>query len=240
LDDTTDEKARVAEFTSESLQELDASAGFQFPPGSPSPGDWADGAVGVPSLERVLSEFPGCTFIIEVKDPTAVPGVVLAVRRRPPGAVTYLTSFQQSTCRELQAYSTAESPLLLAPGWSALLSLVVRAKLGRRPKVPYAAVHLPPRIDLLMATPRFARRFLSAPQGAAAVVGKLLSRVGVNLVTPRVVRWFHEADIRVDVWTIDDPEFAARLALPPTEAKVDGVMTDRPRAIARFLRQQGG
>lgn len=53
----------------------------------------------------------------------------------------------------------------------------------------------------------------------------------VPVVTRRFVRKAHDRRIRVDVWTIDDEPAMRRLL----SYGVDGIMTDRPDVLARFL-----
>ncbi|MCC6007687.1 MAG: glycerophosphodiester phosphodiesterase [Rhodobacteraceae bacterium] len=55
---------------------------------------------------------------------------------------------------------------------------------------------------------------------------------GIPVVTPRFVRAAHRAGAQVHVWTVDDPARMAALL----EMGVDGLMTDRPRALRDLLR----
>lgn len=57
-------------------------------------------------------------------------------------------------------------------------------------------------------------------------------RVGrIRIVTPGFVRAAHAAGLPVHVWTVNDPATMHELF----ELGVDGVMTDRPRALCRVL-----
>lgn len=50
----------------------------------------------------------------------------------------------------------------------------------------------------------------------------------IKLATRRRIRAFHELGLRVDFWTIDDPDEAVRLL----ELGADGIMTDDPARVA--------
>lgn len=50
-------------------------------------------------------------------------------------------------------------------------------------------------------------------------------------MTPHFVRAAHERNLRVDVWTIDDPEEMERMI----NMGVDGIITDRPDLLMQLL-----
>jgi len=54
---------------------------------------------------------------------------------------------------------------------------------------------------------------------------------GITIMTPHFVRAAHERNLRVDVWTIDDPEEMDRLI----DMGVDGIITDRPDLLMELL-----
>ena len=53
----------------------------------------------------------------------------------------------------------------------------------------------------------------------------------LRVVTPRFIAAAHSRGVRVDVWTIDEPDEMRRLL----DLGVDAVMTDRPEALAGVL-----
>jgi glycerophosphoryl diester phosphodiesterase len=85
-----------------------------------------------------------------------------------------------------------------------------------------AAVELGP---LILAPLTVARRLPVA--GEAAQVPIRASRV--RLASERVIDRLHVLGLRVDFWTVDDPELARRLFA----MGADGVMTDDPRRVSR-------
>jgi len=57
---------------------------------------------------------------------------------------------------------------------------------------------------------------------------------GWEVVTPRFVEAAHNRGVRVDVWTIDDPEEMRRLL----DLGVDVIMTNRPEVLSEVLRER--
>ncbi len=54
---------------------------------------------------------------------------------------------------------------------------------------------------------------------------------GITIMTPHFVRAAHERNLRVDVWTIDDPDEMVRLM----GMGVDGIITDRPDLLLDLM-----
>jgi glycerophosphoryl diester phosphodiesterase len=54
---------------------------------------------------------------------------------------------------------------------------------------------------------------------------------GITIMTSHFVRAAHERNIRVDVWTIDEPEEMNRML----DMGVDGIITDRPDLLMKLL-----
>jgi len=50
-------------------------------------------------------------------------------------------------------------------------------------------------------------------------------------VNQRMVQWAHRNGYQVNVWTVDDPQMARRLA----DWGVDGIITNRPAALRAAL-----
>ena len=57
---------------------------------------------------------------------------------------------------------------------------------------------------------------------------------GVKVATPRFVKAAHDRGVRVDVWTVNEPEEMNRLL----EAGVDVVMTNRPETLRKVLKKR--
>lgn len=81
-------------------------------------------------------------------------------------------------------------------------------------------------IARIMFVPRRALRWLRAAGQAAQVPRRAY---GISFASQGAIDRLHEAGLRVDFWTIDDPEEAARLFA----MGADGVMTDDPRTLCQ-------
>lgn len=84
-------------------------------------------------------------------------------------------------------------------------------------------------IARVMFLPRAALRWVRVAGHAAQVPRRAY---GVRFDTQAAIDRFHELGLRVDFWTIDDPEEARRLFA----MGADGVMTDDPRRMCEALR----
>jgi glycerophosphoryl diester phosphodiesterase len=84
--------------------------------------------------------------------------------------------------------------------------------------------------------PREVMRAVLAPSWLARVAGhaaQVPTRArGVTFASPRVIDRLHALGLRVDFWTIDDPEEARRLFA----MGADGIMTDDPRRVCAALK----
>ena len=56
---------------------------------------------------------------------------------------------------------------------------------------------------------------------------------GIKLVTKRFVNFVQSKDLKIIVWTINDPEEMKKLI----ELEVDGIITDKPKALFNILKQ---
>lgn len=82
-----------------------------------------------------------------------------------------------------------------------------------------------PEIAATLAAPRWL--LWSLPQTGEAVQVPL-AQSGIDLTSPRLLDKWHDLGLRVDYWTVNDPDQARRLLA----RGADGIMTDDPRAIA--------
>lgn len=149
----------------------------------------------VPRLDAVLSKFPGARFNIDIKNAEAAIPVAHAVNTHRAHGRILLTSFQ---ARRRRAAMSLAPGTACSPSVSEFTLALVAGKLGQQWLVnrllkQFDAVQIPAR-------------------GA-----------GVNTVTPRLIRMYHEAGVKVHVWTINEPEEMKLLI----KAGVDGIVTDR-------------
>jgi glycerophosphoryl diester phosphodiesterase len=135
----------------------------------------------VPTLDEVLTEFPGVRLNVDLKAHTAamVDATIAAVRRHGAEDHVLLTSFDSATLRAVRRRGYA-GPTGLARNEILLLFLTPLAALARV-GVPGQAVQIPPRVGLLALDTR-----------------------------PWIARC-HALGLRVDYWVINEPAEARRL-----------------------------
>lgn len=166
--------------------------------------DGADGRFPVPTLAEVLEEFPQAAVNIDVKDedrPGAEAAVLGVLGEAGASGRVLVTSAHHGVVRRLRRLSGGE----FATGASRFeigVFLVLSAlRLEGLLRPEYVALQVPPRHGVL------------------------------RVVTPRFVAAAHSRGVRVDVWTIDEPEQMRSLL----DLGVDAVMTDRPEVLAGVL-----
>ena len=54
---------------------------------------------------------------------------------------------------------------------------------------------------------------------------------GIKLVTKRFIRYIHEIKLKIQFWTINDEDTMQKLI----DLGVDGIITDRPKALKDLL-----
>lgn len=159
---------------------------------------FADQGYVIPTLRDILRELPAVPINIDLKQP------------KPP-----------MIDRALQLIRDAD-----AAGRVTLASLRLRTLLAvraRRYRGPTALTR--PEVAVLIFSPR--RLFRALPM--TGVTAQIPTKVGpITLAGPRIIAKCHALGLRVDFWTINDPDEAAQLL----ELGADGIMTDDPAAIA--------
>lgn len=214
VDRTTDGSGAVRDMTLEELRGLDA--GYAFTPGGiPDEGpranvagerEYRGRAVRVPTLAETLQEFPGLRLNVEIK--AEQHGVERAVLReiRRAGAEDRLLVASQETrvIRRFRELSGGE---------------VETAASVREVGVFYALSVL--RLEALVEPPYSA---LQVP----------VEHVGLELATRRFIEAAHSRGVRVDAWTIDDPDEMRRLL----DLGADSIITNRPSELSRVLAER--
>ncbi len=185
------------------LTELrELDAGFTFTPDHGVTFPWRDKGVRIPTLDDVYREFAG-PINIEIKGERSGIETVLwqAIDAHDAAGRTLVSSDNSATIRRFRRASSGRVPT----GAAALeiLGFLIRHLL----RIPQPE----PRFEALQAPMRF--------KGV------------VPVVTQGFVRSAHDHNVRVDVWTIDDPSSMRRLL----GYGVDGIMTDRPDVLSEVL-----
>ena len=158
----------------------------------------------IPTLKTALEHFPQEKFNIDIKNSEASAPVAQAINELKAHHRILLTSFDANR---------RKVTMQLAPGTASSPSVS-----------------------------EFTPAFFAALCGQQWLVSLLLknfdavqipaSAIGLNIVSPRLVKIYHAAGVMVHVWTINDPEQMKKLL----EAGVNGIVTDRTDIAVKLLK----
>lgn len=167
--------------------------------------------IGVPTVAEVLETFPDTLLVMEIKDESPEAGDLL--------------------CGLLARYGKTGS-VLVASMHAKVLSEFRKVCPGVATSAGPDSVFVFYLLHMVGLT-----SFFSADMAAFQVPTAVRGR---RIATPEFVMAAHRLNIKVEVWTVNDPDEMQRLL----EAGVDGIFTDFPgqlKSVAeKTLRQQGG
>jgi glycerophosphoryl diester phosphodiesterase len=155
--------------------------------------------IGVPRLRDVLTRYRGVPTIIEIKVPTARMGEAVAEEIRRADASDYVCVAGYGLASARAA--RAALPSVAASAHKAEVRLALYRSWLRCPvrRAPYQTYQVPECAE------------------------------GVRIVSPRFIRHAHDADLKVQVWTVDEEADMRRLLA----WGVDGLISNRPDAAVR-------
>lgn len=151
----------------------------------------------MPTLEEALDAFPGIVFNVDAKQ--TFPDMMPAMLRA-------IASVGAENRVRIASFSSKNLARARALGY--------RGETGLGPS----------ELARIVFCPRPALRFLRVAGNGVQVPPRAY---GITIASPSVIERFHQCGLRVDFWTIDDPDEAARLFA----MGADGVMTDDPRRL---------
>lgn len=204
VDRLTDGSGLIKEMTLAEIQELDAAYDWTADDMPPADGVYPLRGQGitVPTLEEVFATFPEMRMNIELK------------QQEPP--------IFEPFCRLIHQYGKEEEVLMA--------SFHPEVMVAFRRECPEVATS---------ATEREILPFYILNQARLAAIYRSPAHAfqvpeysgGRHVVTERFVRAAHAHNVRVHVWTVDDPQQMARLI----DLGVDGIITDRPDRLLDLL-----
>jgi glycerophosphoryl diester phosphodiesterase len=156
-------------------------------------------------LDELLMAYPDVVFNVDVKETAAIDPFVEVIRRTRAGDRVVVASFSH---RRMSAVREALGPRQAT-------SLSPREVIGVRRAADGRATRLLP-------------RWAACAQVPEAFGGR-------RIVDEAFVEVCHDLGMQVHVWTVDEPETAARLL----QLGVDGIMTDRPSMLKATYQQLG-
>ena len=202
LDRTTDGHGPIAARTLAELKQLDA--GHRFSPDGGKSFPYRGRGIAIPTLVEAFEAFPEARFNLEIKqgDRAFLEDVAKRVAGAGREARTLLTSGSDELIAELRAVLAATG-VAVAMGASTgdCIGFVRAAATGAAP---------PPEPMALQIPSEFA---------------------GQPLATPELVRFAHEHDVQIHVWTVNEPAEILRLL----DLGVDAVMSDFPGRVVEAI-----
>jgi glycerophosphoryl diester phosphodiesterase len=189
------------------LDELrNLDAGYRFSLDEGRTHPYRGRGVRIPTLAEIYEEFPGSYVNIDIKE--AQPGVEEAVLRviRDAEGRTLVVSDDHAVVRRFRRVSGDRISTGASRLEIAAFYLLSRVYLERLCRPAYDALQVP------------------------------VEHEGITLITPRFLEAAHARGVRVDVWTINDPDEMRRLV----DLGVDVVMTDFPETLTGLLEERRG
>ena len=201
VDRTTEGTGLVRRMTLHELQSLDA--GYRFIPDGGTTYPYRDRGVRVPELGEVLRAFPGHKVNIDIKEEQ--PGVEAAL----------LKTVKDADARD-RVLVVSEIPAVVKRVRELSGNSISTGASRQEIRDFYRLSRL--RLEFLVRPPYDA---LQVP----------VEYGGREVVTPRFLKAAHDRGVRVDVWTIDEPDEMCRLL----DLGVDVIMTNRPELLEGVL-----
>ena len=160
----------------------------------------------VPTLEEVVQEFPGVALNIEIKEdqPGVEEAVLRTIQKAQAEGRTLVAAHNHAVIKRFREVSDGGISTSASIRETRSFFLLSRLGLEGSSKMPYDALQVP------------------------------ISYRGVKIVTPKFVEAVHGRGLRLDVWTIDEPEEMHWLL----DLGVDVIMTNRPGALQEVLEQR--
>jgi glycerophosphoryl diester phosphodiesterase len=201
VDRTTEGTGLVRRMTLHELQSLDA--GYRFIPDGGTTYPYRDRGVRVPELGEVLRAFPGHKVNIDIKEEQ--PGVEAAL----------LKTVKDADARD-RVLVVSEIPAVVKRVRELSGNSISTGASRQEIRDFYRLSRL--RLEFLVRPPYDA---LQVP----------VEYGGREVVTPRFLKAAHDRGVRVDVWTIDEPDEMCRLL----DLGADVIMTNRPELLEVVL-----
>jgi glycerophosphoryl diester phosphodiesterase len=204
VDRTTSGTGAVSKMTIDELRGFDS--GYNFSPDGGPTRPYRSRGSKVPTLEEVLSEFPGVAVNIDIKaGSSGIEAAVLGVLREADALQRVLVvSTPHATVKRFRRISGGHVSTGASRWETGIFYLLSKLHLEWLARPDYDALQVPP------------------------------VHRGIALVTPRFIAAAHSRGVRVDAWTINQPDEMRRLL----DLGVDVIMTDRPGILTEVLKRR--
>ncbi|MDL1910374.1 glycerophosphodiester phosphodiesterase [Chloroflexi bacterium CFX6] len=203
VDDTTDGTGRIEDMTLDELKRLDAAYDWSKDGGQTFP--YRGVGITVPTLDEVFERFPQMRYVIEIKlteNPIDKPLCEL-IRKYDMGDKAMVASFHDDAMRNFRS-TCPEVATSASRGEVTRFVLLGKIFLSG------------------LVAPQY--QSIQPPYDPA-------ESMNIPIMTKRFIREAHAKNIRVEPWTVDDPELMRQYI----EWGVDGIITDRPDLMVEIL-----
>ena len=201
---TTDGSGFVRDMSLREVRSLDA--GYRFTPDGGASYPYRGQGVRVPELREVFDQFPDRRLNVDIKEvrPGTEQALLQVIGDAGAEDRTLVVSEESEIVDNFRELSGGRIPT--GASWREIEDFYYLSSMSREGTLhpPYDALQIPSWHE------------------------------GMRVVTPRFIEAAHDRGVRVDVWTIDDPEEMRHLL----DLGVDVIMTNRPEVLAEVLRER--
>jgi glycerophosphoryl diester phosphodiesterase len=159
----------------------------------------------VPTLESLFARLPDSRYLIELKPEK--------------------TAAADHLCQLINSYSLGEQVVI-----GSFHSSVLQYFRQICPAVPTSLGQT--EVALLVILSRLGLGHLFSSPGVSVQIPVIYG--GFEILTPAIIEVAHRLNMRVDAWTVNDPQLMQKLI----DNKVDGIITDRPDILRPMLIKQ--
>lgn len=207
VDDTTDGSGLIEEMTLDELKQLDAAYDWSNDGGQTYP--YRGQGIQVPALEELFQKFPQMRYVIEIKR-SGIP-------------------VEQPMCDLIRQYGMQEEVLI-----ASFHDEVMQNFRATCPEVATSASR--GEVTRFVILGKVFLSGLVAP-GYESIQPPFDPEESYNIpiMTRRFIRESHRKNIKVEPWTVDDPDLMRQYI----EWGVDGIITDRPDLMVELLKEMG-
>jgi glycerophosphoryl diester phosphodiesterase len=207
VDDTTDGTGLIEDMTLDELKRLDAAHDWSMDDGITFP--YRGQGIQVPTLEEVFQKFPQMRYVVEIK--------------------LTQNSIDKPLCDLIRQYSLQDKVLV-----ASFHDVAMKNFRATCPEVATSASRTEVQNYVLLGK-AFLWGFIVPDYQTIQPPYDPADSLGITIMTERFIRESHAKNIRVEPWTVNDPELMKRYI----EWGVDGIITDRPDLMIEMLKEMG-
>ncbi len=203
VDRTTNGTGLIEDLTLTELKELDAA--YQWSNDNSKTFPYRGQSIQVPTLEELFQKYPLIRYVIEIKLTKSQIEIPLCnlIRQYNMQDKVNIASFHD---KAMQSFRHVCPEIATSASKGEVTNLVLLGKI-------------------------FLSGFIVPQYQSVAPPFDPSESFGISIVTERFIREAHAKNIKVEPWTVDDPELMKQYI----QWGVDGIMTDRPDLMAEIL-----